>query len=62
MKVKYTTTIKVTALYDIDTLENLKDNNEYADGLTEMICDEIATAGGVGVCEIIDSSIDVNRK
>ena len=62
MKVKYTTTIKITSLYDIDTLEDLKDNNEYAEGLIELICDETVTAGGVAVCEIIDSSIDVNRK
>ena len=60
MKVKYETTIKVTVVHDIDTLENLKDNNEYATDIARLICDEATTAGGVACYEILESSIDVN--
>lgn len=59
MKVKYEATIKVTVVHDIDTLENLKDNNEFATDLVTMICDEATTAGGVACYEILESSIDV---
>lgn len=60
MKVKYETTLKLTVVHDIDTLENLKDNNEYASDIARLICDEATTAGGVACYEILESSIDVN--
>ena len=62
MKVKYETTLKVTVIHDIDTIENLKDNNEFANDLAQMICDEATTAGSVACYEIIESKIDVNVK
>ena len=59
MKVKYDVTLKVSVIHDIDTLENLKDNNEFANDLARMICDEATTAGGVASYEIIESALDV---
>lgn len=59
MKVVYGATIKVNISHEIDTLEDLKDNNEYATDIARMICDEATTAGGVACYEILESTIDV---
>ena len=59
MKAKYEVTIKVSVVHDIDAIENLKDNNEFANDLVQMICDEASQAGGVACYEILNSSVDV---
>ena len=59
MKVKYDITLKVSVVHDIDTIENLKDNSEYAHDVAKLICDEATTAGGVACYEIIESALDV---
>ena len=59
MKAKYEVTLKVTVIHDIDTIENLKDNNEFANDLARMVCDEATTAGAVACYEIIESALDV---
>ena len=62
MKVKYEVALKVTVMHDIDTFENLKGNNEFANDLVAFICDEATTAGGVACCEIIESSVNVKEE
>lgn len=59
MKAKYEATLKVTVYHDIETLEGIKDNNEFALDLASMICDEATTAGAVASYQIIESSLDV---
>ncbi len=59
MKVIYEIMLKVTAVHEIDTLNELKDNSEYGEDIARVVCDEIATAGGVGSYEIIGTTIDV---
>ena len=63
MKVKYETTLKVTVVHNIDGWEmggHLKDNNEFANDLAHMICDEASICGAVASYEIIESKIDVS--
>lgn len=62
MQVVYEMNVKIKGVYEIDTIENLKDNSEFANGVCQMVCDEIATAGGVGCYEIIESKIDITEK
>lgn len=59
MKVKYEVTVKFNVVHDIDTIEELKDNNEFANDLAHMVCDEASTCGAVATYEILNSSIDV---
>lgn len=59
MKAKYKFNINVEISYDIDTLEGLKDNNEMAQDLRELICDNVIIAGGVAFCDVLKSEIDV---
>lgn len=59
MKVNYEVTVKFNAVFDIEEIGRLKDNNEFATDICAEICDEIATAGGVAVYEVIESKIDV---
>ena len=59
MKVKYDMTLKVSVVHDIDAIENLKDNNEFANDLAHMICDEASQCGAIASYEIIESALDV---
>ena len=59
MKAKYKFNINVEINYDIDSLEDLKDNNEMAQDLMELICDNVIIAGGVASCDVLKSEIDV---
>lgn len=52
-------TLKVSVVHDIDTIENLKDNNEFANDLAHMICDEASQCGAIASYEIIESALDV---
>lgn len=55
MKVTYKLTGSIIATFPIDpdkeSLDDLKSEEEYEQALTEFICDEITTAGGVGLVE-----------
>ena len=62
MKARYEVTLKVSVIHDIDTLESLKDNNEFANDLARMICDEATMTGAVACYEILESSIDVREE
>lgn len=57
MKAEYEVNVKIKASYEIDTIEGLKSNSEFAEDLAQMICDEVATAGGVASYEIIKSEV-----
>lgn len=57
MDAKYIVRLEFTASFKDVELENLKSNTEYANDIAQMICDEIATAGGVGSYDIFESSI-----
>lgn len=59
MKATYEATIKVKVVHEIDTLENIKDNNEFAQSIVEMICDEATTCGAVAICDVLESRLDV---
>lgn len=59
MKVMYEVTAKFVIVHEIDNIENLKDNNEFANDLAHMVCDEASTCGAVATYEIIESKIDV---
>ena len=59
MKAKYDVTLKVTVIHDVDTIENLKSNTEFANDLVAMICDEATTAGGCACCEVLESALTV---
>lgn len=59
MKAKYRFNLEVDLIYDIDTLEDLKDNNEMGQCLREIICDEVTYAGGVAQVTIEKSMLDV---
>lgn len=60
MKVVYEATVKFQVVHEIDSIENLKDNNEFANDLAHMVCDEATTCGAVASYEILNSSINVN--
>ena len=59
MKVMYEVTAKFVVIHEIDNIENLKDNNEFANDLSHMVCDEASTCGAVATYEIIESKINV---
>ena len=59
MKAEFEATIKVKAVYDIDTLKGIKSNTEFAEDMARLVCDEIATAGGVGSYLIMESELNV---
>lgn len=61
MQVVYEVNLKVVVSHEIDTIENLKDNNEFAEDLRQMICDESAFSGGVAIVDILNSKIDVKE-
>lgn len=61
MVAKYEIEMTVTASYEIDDIDNLKTDKEYAEDLAYLICDEIATAGGVGTFEIKSSIMNVKN-
>lgn len=61
MKVTYEATIKFQVVHDIDSLEDLKDNNEFANDLAHMVCDEATVAGSVASYEIIESKLDAKE-
>lgn len=60
MKVVYEATIKFQVVHEIDSLEELKDNNEFTNDLAHMVCDEATTCGAVASYEIIESKLNVN--
>lgn len=62
MKAKYEVNIKIKASYNIDTIEGLKGNAEFAEDLAHMICDEVTTAGGVASYDIIESEVKVTPR
>lgn len=61
MKVTYRLTGTITATFpfdpDTESLDDLKTEEEYEQALIEFICDEITTAGGVGLVEFDDTKI-----
>ena len=56
----YEVTAKFVVSHEIDNIENLKDNNEFASDLVQMVCDEASTCGAVATYEIIESKIDID--
>lgn len=58
MRIKYTVLLEVQACYECEDVGKLKDNFEYGETLAHFICDEIATAGGVGSYDIKRSCIE----
>lgn len=58
-KVVYEVDLKVTVFHPIDGLENLKDNNEFANDLVAMICDEATVSGGCALVDVKKSSMNV---
>lgn len=59
MKAVYECTLKVKIVHDVEDLKNIKDNKEFAEDLAQMICDEATVTNGVGVVEVVESSLDV---
>lgn len=58
----YETTIKIQVAHELDSLENLKSDREYAEGICQMIADESTSINGVAVCDIVKSSLSVTEK
>ena len=56
----YEATLKVQITHEIDNIENLKTDRQFAEDLAHMICDEASHAGGVACYEILESKIDVH--
>ena len=61
MKIAYEATIKFQVVHEVDTLEDIKDNNEFANDLAHMVCDEASTCGAVASYEIIESKLDAKE-
>lgn len=60
MTATYEVTVKLTIVHDVDKVdETLKDANELATDICNMICDEAALCGGVAMYEVIETSINV---
>lgn len=58
MKVNYEIVLKVKIIHDFEGWDGLKDNTEMSEDIARLICDEVATAGGVATYEIWESRIE----
>lgn len=61
-RIKYEMILKIKSYYECDKaepIENIKSNTQYANDIAQIIMDEIAQAGGVGVYDVIISTVDV---
>lgn len=58
-KATYEATIKFKVVHEIDTVENLKDYNEFAQDIGEMVCDEATMVGAVASYDIIEMKLNV---
>lgn len=58
MKLVYESTIKFTVVHDVESLEDIKNNHEYAECIARLVCDESTIAGAVASYEILESKID----
>ena len=57
-RIKFETTVKVTAVYDTEDIGTEKTDEEFAHDLIEFIADELTIAGcvtGATCCEILDT-------
>lgn len=61
MKASYEMTLKLNIIHDIDSLEDLKGDREYAEDVCKMICDEAMQADAVICYEILKSSMEVKE-
>ena len=59
MKATYETTIKIKVIHEIDSIEDLKDNNEFAHCIGAMVCDEATSCGAVATYDVLESKLDV---
>lgn len=57
--VKYGVTVKFNFVQPFEGIENLKDNNEFANDLVQFVCDEGTNAGAVVSYEILESTLDI---
>ena len=62
MNAKYKCTISFEVYHDVDTLENLKSDREYACDIGVLVLDEVVKADGVATFDIKESSVDVYGK
>lgn len=62
MLVSYECTIKFRVTHELETMEDIKDNTQFAHDLAHMVCDEATQCDAVATYEIIKSSIDVKEK
>lgn len=55
MRVKYSMTLRINLEHEIDDwdFDPHKTGREMADSVGQMICDEVATSGGVGSYDIL---------
>lgn len=58
MSIKYSVSLEIHAFYNNEDVGELKDSYEYAEDLAHLICDEVATAGGVAFYKINKTSIN----
>ena len=62
MKAIYKCKIDVEIIHNINDLKELteiKSHSEMATDIITLICDEVAQCGGVAVCEVIESELNV---
>ena len=59
MKATYEAVIKFKVVHEIDTFENLKDHNEFAQSIVDMVCDEATSCGAVASYEIMSNRLNV---
>lgn len=59
MKLTYEATIKFTVIHDIEQIDsNIKSDQEYAEEICRLICDESSVTDAVCCYEIMETSID----
>lgn len=59
MRADYDISVNLKLVYEIDTLEELKNDRQLAEDICRMIADEAIVAGGVASYDIIKSSVNV---
>ena len=60
MKAVYDVIMKVKVSHEIDTIEDIKSDREFADDMAQMICDEAVTCNAVAEYEILKSEVNVS--
>lgn len=62
MQARYEMIIKFEVVQEIDTLEGLKTNTEYANDVGQMVIDECTNINAVGGYEVLNSSVKITPR